>query len=188
MPSSGDTSKRLTGAEAARQIGISRQVFHRQAKAGVYVAGADGRYDLDDCLRRRDEMLSRHNGGKHPPKGPGLEQQVRSTLDADGMAYETGSSGVIPLVEVQRLNELYKLRRAQIDLAERTEELVDRVTVRQKINQLATSERESWRTWPADVSTKLAADLGVDETRLRVLLQGALDERLATLRAVVVNL
>jgi len=200
--------ERLTGAAVARLMGMSRQAFSKGAKRGWYVADAAGLYDLEACRRAHRDNAAPGNGGKRPPRAasggqaprrgptpkvplreaPGLEAQVAATLDAEGIVYERTQAGIIPLVEVQRVNLLLAARKAQLDLAKQTEELVHRSTVRERIMQLATNDRENWRTWPADVATALAAELGVDETTMRVALQRKIDERLSNLRPVMVNL
>lgn len=53
---------RLTGAQAARWIGVSRQCIYQWVSRGHLTAGTDGLYRLGDVLNA--EKLTRSNGAR----------------------------------------------------------------------------------------------------------------------------
>lgn len=84
----------------------------------------------------------------------------------------------ITYAEARRRREIEKLRKEELENSQRRGELVSRDTASKLVQELAAAARSSWTQWTAQVYAELAAELGVDATKLHQILDRFVRQRL----------
>jgi len=121
------------------------------------------------------------------------EQEVRAWLERHRNDPEPTRAGSArgdaePRAEAERRAAVAKADAAELELARRRGELVERDIVRREVFALARAERDAWTGWAARVAPTLAAELGVDHAALLVALEREVSAHLAELSAPEISL
>ncbi len=78
-------------------------------------------------------------------------------------------------------NEVLKAQTNRIRLQQLKKELVDRSKATSHVFKLARAERDAWMSWPARVSSQMAAELGIDAHTMHVTLEAYVRQHLSEL-------
>ena len=181
-----------TKAQFSRRVGVSRARVSQWAKDGLPLT-KDGRVRINAALkwlqdrvpqpaRYRDRGIHRVTEGaaQAPEIGPHRED-APGPIVAGGKIADTylKARAAKMLSDAQRSK--VEAQRAQIELAARKCELVDRARTTALVFKLARDERDAWLNWPARVSALMAADLGIDPHKMHVALEKHVREHLIEL-------
>lgn len=93
-----------------------------------------------------------------------------------------------PRADADRRNAVAKADAAELELARRRGELIERADVKREVYELARAERDAWTGWAARVAPTLAAELGCDHGKLLAALEREVNEHLADLSAPEISL
>jgi phage terminase Nu1 subunit (DNA packaging protein) len=114
------------------------------------------------------------------------EAEARSWLakhknDPEPTRAGSARGGAEPRAEAERRAAVAKADAAELELARRRSELIERDLVKREVYALARAERDSWQGWAARVAPTLAAELGVDHAALLAALEREVAAHLADL-------
>lgn len=177
--------------QAARELGLSHSTLSRQVKAGL-IRSHDGKVRLSEVLEDRANNIdaSIWQARKKPGAGD-VRQSVHAPIDAvhapndaddaaddvDAVVFVDGEA--MPLGKAKALKETYLARLRKLEFEVKSGTLVDAETVKKAVFDLSRQDRDSWTNWPARVSPLIAAELGVDQVKLAVILEKHVREQLA---------
>jgi hypothetical protein len=85
------------------------------------------------------------------------------------------------LVGLRRRLETAKAETAEIDLAERRGLLINKAKVQAQIFEMARTARDAWVNWPPRVAALMAAELGVDQRQMLLVLEKHVDQQLTAI-------
>jgi hypothetical protein len=168
----------LSVREAARAIGMSHSTLLRQIKAGK-IRAHDGKVRLSEVLEDRANNIDasiwearRQLSGQavHAPDDDEREDDDCVVL-VDDVA--------LPIAKAKALKETYLARLRRLEFDEKSGRLVDAETVQKAVFELSRQDRDAWSNWPAQVSPLMAAELGIDQVALSVVLERYVREHLA---------
>lgn len=153
--------KKLIGSTAigyARQSGISATMVAKLRDDGKLVFHPDGSIDVraSDALRAQETY----------PRG--------TVIDANAKPPDQPST----YLDARRANEILKAQERKLKLARLRGELVDRAEAIKVVRACARAERDALLLLPSRCCPAMAAELGVDEHRLRLAVEGMLREHL----------
>lgn len=125
----------------AKHAGVSYQAVANWRGAGKLVCFPDGSIDVaeSDALRR----------GTMDPGKPGA---IVDAAPEDSYTF----------LEARTANEVVKLERAKLALAQEQGELVDREQTMREVYKMAREVREAWVNWPTRAAPSIASALGAD--------------------------
>jgi hypothetical protein len=150
-------------AEAARNLGITRQVLSRQVKAGQ-VRSRGGKVRLSEVRADR---------AAHVAPRPG------AAGDADEDATNGELTDTVTTAEAKRHKEIELARLRRLDRQSREGELVLASVAHDAVFRCAREDRDALMNLPARIAPLIAAELGVDAGRLLVALERHVREFLA---------
>jgi hypothetical protein len=163
----GKSSKRepyITVAQAARELGITRQVLSRQVKAGQ-VRSRGGKVRLSEVRADRAAHVA-------PRPGTAGDED-----DAEPVGELTDT---VTTAEAKRHKEIELARLRRLDRQSREGELVLASVVQDTVFRCAREDRDALMNLPARIAPLIAAELGVDAGRLLVSLERHVREFLAS--------
>lgn len=180
--------------QAARELGLSHSTLSRQVKAGL-IRSHDGKVKLSEVLEDRannidasiwqarkkpgaaDDGHSVHAPTEAVHAPAGSVHAPSNTDDADDVVFVDGEA--MPLGKAKALKETYLARLRKLEFEVKSGTLVDAETVKKAVFDLSRQDRDSWANWPARVSPLMAAELGVDQVKLAVVLEKYVRQQLA---------
>jgi hypothetical protein len=149
-------------AEAARNLGITRQVLSRQVKAGQ-VRSRGGKVRLSEVRADRAAHVA-----PRPGAGSADEDETNGEL-----------TDTVTTAEAKRHKEIELARLRRLDRQSREGELVLASVVHDAVFRCAREDRDALMNLPARIAPLIAAELGVDAGRLLVALERHVREFLA---------
>ena len=84
-------------------------------------------------------------------------------------------------MQARAANEVLKAQTNRLRLQQLKKELVDRSSALAHVFKLARAERDAWISWPARISSQMAAELGVDAHTMHVTLEAYVRQHLSEL-------
>jgi len=147
-----------TQSEFARRHGVSRQRISTLVKQGLPRLD-NGRVDSDAA-----------------------DAWMAANLDHARRERQRGGDGT-----ARERKEAAQAALAELDLARRRGELVERAAVEQAAFERARLERDGWLTWVSQVAPTVAAELGVSERDAFTVLDRLVRERLTSLSEVTLE-
>jgi hypothetical protein len=163
----------------ARHRGVSHTAVQKAIASGRITPEPDGtiepaRADAEwsantnatQGQRKRASGGSRK--GRVKPVPEAAVSAVRETLRESG---EPVTAGGTTFMQARTANEVLKAQTARIRLQRLKGELVDRARAAAHVFRLARNERDAWLNWPARVAALMAAELGVDQHEMHVVLE-----------------
>ena len=181
-------AQRLTQAQLARELGVSRQAIHKHVDAGTLAVGDDGKIDLDQA---RAAMQTLHPGSKT------VQALAASAAPAPAAAASSANQVVIPAAATQfladadehgmstnyhiarTLREAEEARMARLKREEMEGSLIRLEAVRSVAANTLAATREALLQLPARLSTVLAAE--ASPGKVHDLLQQEIHQALAQL-------
>lgn len=181
-------------AEAARKVGVNKSTLSRQVKGGA-IRSYDGLVRLSEVLEDRANNIDASiwaNRGK-PSPATALHATLHATVpdpealhatlddddDADDATEVIVDGEAMPLGKAKALKETYLARLRRLEFEVKSSRLVDADAAKKAVFDLSRQDRDSWTNWPARVSPLIAAELGVDQVRLAVVLEKYVREHLS---------
>ena len=134
-------------ADFARRLGVSRQRVNAMLRDGMPIM-ANGRLDVEACLRWVRANVEPRRGGVNPP--PSDED-----ADDDG----------IDLTEARRLKILVDTEFTKVLLAKERGDLVNRAGVRRALAEFVRQQRTVIDNFANRYAAQMAAELGYEDTR-----------------------
>lgn len=180
-------------AECARNIGINKSTLSRQIKSGL-IRSHDGAVRLSEVLEDRANNIDKaiwanRTKDKSPPAGAPLHamtpdaEALHATLDDETDESDDDEvitdDGAMPLGVAKALKETYLARLRRLEFQQKSGRLVDADAAKKAVFDLSRQDRDSWSNWPSRVSPLIAAELGVDQVKLAVVLEKHVREQLA---------
>lgn len=177
-------AQRLTQAQLARELGVSRQAIHKHVDAGTLAVGEDGKIDLDQA---RAAMQTLHPGSKtvqalaaSAPPAPSTSNQVVIPAAATQFLADADEHGMSTNYHIARtLREAEEARMARLKREEMEGSLIRLEAVRSVAANTLAATREALLQLPARLSTVLAAE--GSPARVHDLLQQEIHQALAQL-------
>lgn len=153
----------LSKSEYARRIGVSPSAIERAITSGRISTTPDGRIDPDVADM---EWVSNTVNSKPGRKKAG--EPVKK-------------SGTTTLIEARTAHEILKVKIKEIELAEKKKEVIKVKEVKELFFKLARQERDAWLNWPTRITPVLAAKLNIDEHKLYLEIEAAVQKQLEEL-------
>lgn len=183
-------SERLTQAQLARELGVSRQAIHKHVVAGTLAMGEDGKIDLDAA---RAAMQTLHPGaktvqalaGSAPAATPSPAAAPKPTdvvipAKAGHLLGDADEHGMPTNYHIARtLREAEEARIARLKREEMEGQLIRLEAVRSVAANTLAATREALLQLPARLSTVLAAE--GSPARVHDMLQQEIHQALAQL-------
>ena len=164
----------------ARHRGVSDTAVRKAIKSGRIQTESDGTIDVAKVDRQwernTDRAQQRASSAKTKAVPKAALDAVADTLNENGHA----GSGTT-YMQARIANEVLKAQTNRIKLQQLKKELVDRNRALAQVFTLARAERDAWLNWPTRISSRLAAELGVDTHRLHSLLEQEVRQHLQAL-------
>jgi hypothetical protein len=180
--------------KCAREIGLNKSTLSRQIKAGL-IRSHDGSVRLSEVLEDRANNIdksiwaNRSKDKSEPSPAPlhatvPVAEVLHATPDdeeddAPDDAEVIVDGEAMPLGKAKALKEtdLARLRRLEFEV--KSGRLVDADAAKKAVFDLSRQDRDSWTNWPSRVSPLIAAELGVDQVKLAVVLEKYVRDHLA---------
>ena len=180
-------AQRLTQAQLARELGVSRQAIHKHVNAGTLAVGDDGKIDLDQA---RAAMQTLHPGaktvqalgGSAPPAPAAAPAPSHVVIPAQATQFlgDADEHGMPTNYHIARtLREAEEARIARLKREEMEGQLIRLEAVRSVAANTLAATREALLQLPARLSTVLAAE--GSPARVHDLLQQEIHQALAQL-------
>jgi hypothetical protein len=165
----------------ARHRGVSHVAVKKAIDSGRITPEADGTIDP----HRADAEWAKNT---EAPRAGTRTKPVRATVPPEtaatvpvGDTHTALPTGGASLLQARTVNEVVKAQTNKLRLAQLKGELVDRAQAIAHVFKLARAEREAWINWPNRITPILAAELGIDEHALFVVLDAAVRAHLEEL-------
>lgn len=178
-------ARRLTQAQLARELEVSRQAIHKHVVAGTLAVGEDGLIDFDAA---QAAMRTLHPGAKTVQALPGAAPQPEAPAathvvipaQATHLLGNADEHGMPTNYHIARtLREAEEARMARIKREEMEGQLIRLEAVRSVAASTLAATREALLQIPARLSTVLAAE--ASPARVHELLQQELHQALSQL-------
>ncbi len=162
-----------------RHRGVSDAAVRKAIKAGRITPEPDGTIDPDkaDAQWNRNTDAAQRRGDKRKAVPVAALDAVQDTLREQGGSAGGGTT----YMQARVANEVLKAQTNRIRLQQLKKELVDRSKALAHVFKLARAERDAWMSWPARVSSQMAAELGVDAHTMHVTLEAYVRQHLSEL-------
>lgn len=174
----------ISVAAAARQVGVNKSTLHRQI-ADKKVRSHDGMVRLSEVYEDRAKNIDAAIWLNRPKKkGAQPAAPLHATTHSDD-DQETGDGTVeidgkvLDINTAKALKETYLGRLAQLQFEQKSDSLVQSDVVHKAVFDLFRRNRDSWSNWTAQVSPMMAAELGVDQVTLAVVMEKYVRQQLA---------
>ena len=172
----------------ARHRGVSHVAVKKAIDTGRITALPDGTIDPETADAQWAQNTLQPRGAAAPAKvSPAKARRVAATdepatqRDAVDASTAPMSASGTSLLQARTVNEVLKAKLANLELAQKKKEVVDRARAIAHVFHLARVERDAWLNWPARVSGQMASTLGVDAHQMHVALEAAVREHLIEL-------
>ncbi len=165
-----------------RHRGVSDAAVRKAIKAGRITPEPDGTIDPDkaDAQWDRNTDAAQQRGDKRKAVPTAALDAIADTLREQGGSAGGGTT----YMQARAANEVLKAQTNRIRLQQLKKELVDRSKALAHVFKLARAERDAWMSWPARVSSQMAAELGVDAHTMHVTLEAYVRQHLSELAEV----
>ncbi len=188
----------LTQAEYSRHRGVSRKTVTQWKREGILVMKGNlvDRAASDQALQNngRGSVTKRpksNNPGNNVGKETGQEtgnkpstmkpvptvavNSVRETLRENGQA---AGSGNMTFMQAKTADMVMRAQLRKIELEERKKSVINRARTLDLVEELSRRDRDSLQNWPARISARMAAELGIDAHRMHNTLEKYVREHL----------
>ena len=142
----------ISKREFARREGCSPPLVRRAIKQGKLAELPDG--TMDPALVGTPWRAGNRDGNR---------EKRGSRADPD--------EGQVSFFDAQRRKEVALARLRELELAQKDGQLLNADDVRAEVGRIARQERDALSNWPARVAPLIAAELGVEQVRLTVILE-----------------
>lgn len=166
MAAQADNDERISQAELGRRLGITPPAVTKLKKAGKIVVGRDGKVRYRATLKKLGDTLD-------PRKPKKTLHAVKDVVGEDDPVEDDGESHV-SLAEAQRRKAVAAAVIAELDLEEKKGSLIGREAAERRVFEFVRGFRDSILNFPTRYAAVIAADLGVQASKV----QTALDKRL----------
>jgi len=162
----------------ARQRGVSEAAVRKAIKSGRISKEPDGTIDPDkaDAQWDKNTDVAQQREPKRKAVSSAAIDAVSDTLQEQGV-----SAGGTTYMQARAANEVLKAQTNRLRLQQLKKELVDRSSALAHVFKLARAERDAWISWPARISSQMAAELGVDTHTMHVTLEAYVRQHLSEL-------
>jgi hypothetical protein len=167
-----DVEPLISLSEAARRLGINKSILWRQAKAGT-VRSRDGKFKFSEVVEDRARNVDASRNPKNSIAAP-----LPETKKPNGRETRNGGD-VLSFAEERARKERAVASLREQELEKRSGKLINREMAERAAFDFAREFRDGLTNWPARVAAVMAAELGVDQVRLHVILEKHLREFLA---------
>ena len=170
----------------ARRIGLSQPRVNQLIKEGLPVL-ANGRVDTEAAILWLEQNLDRERsarareGSAGAVTGAGGSRQGKPAAAPPLAPPLPAAAAGAPMAEVRRQHEIVKVARARLRFETERGKLVSRDDVRILVFTRARRERNAHLAWIMRVAPLMAADLGVDPSRMFSVLDRHVRDHLADL-------
>lgn len=176
--------ERMNQAAFADLAGVSRKTVTKWKQKGFVVVDDEGLVDVE-----RSVALLRDRGYGNfadvTPAEPAVtppEEAAAQELTAEELAARLIAAPEFQLLthaEAERLKENYLALAQRLKYEREAGRLVLAEEVEARHAARWSAERTAWENWPSAVCADMAAQIGVDAIRLRVVLEAAVEAHLA---------
>lgn len=155
--------RRLSKRAYGKHRGVSEASVRKAIKTGRITPNADGTIDP----RKADIEWERNT--MHRKRSP--DKQTEGT---EGASFSSPST----YLQAKTAHEVLKAQASKVKLQSLKGSLIDREKATHHVLALARAARDSWLNWPTRIAGTLAAELGIDEQALTLVLESPVREHL----------
>ena len=183
----------MSERQYAAHVGLSRGAIQKAKAAGRLVLFPDGSIDAPASDLRRAEMTDpskqRKSGAakKLKPVPDTALSAVGDTLREQGLTTPSTGGGTT-FLKAKTANEVLKAQERRLKLQQLKGELVDRSRATALVFRLAREERDAWVNWPARAAALMAAELGLEASKMQKVLEAHVRAHLDELAEVRLDL
>src|SRR5262245_11590779 len=161
----------ITVREYARRRGIDESAVRKrmQPRGPIPTHGKARRIDPEEADRLWRVTMSPAGAATSRFQGPAEANDPPDTPSAAAAAAFLGKHEALLQARTALLLTEAQLRRLRLE--ERRGALLDRRTTLAKFFTAVRAMRDAWLAWPARIGPELAADLGLDATRVMIALE-----------------
>lgn len=161
-----------------RHRGVSDAAVRKAIKSGRISKEPDGTIDPDkaDAQWDKNTDVAQQREPKRKAVSSAAIDAVNDTLQEQGV-----SAGGTTYMQARAANEVLKAQTNRLRLQQLKKELVDRSSALAHVFKLARAERDAWISWPARISSQMAAELDVDAHTMHVTLEAYVRQHLSEL-------
>jgi len=183
----------MSERQYAAHVGLSRGAIQKAKAAGRLVLFPDGSIDAPASDLRRAEMTDpskqRKSGAAKKLKlvPDTALSAVGDTLREQGLTTPSTGGGTT-FLQAKTANEVLKAQERRLKLQQLKGELVDRSRATTLVFRLAREERDAWVNWPARAAALMAAELGLEASKMQKVLEAHVRAHLDELAEVRLDL
>lgn len=196
----------MSQAKFAIIAGVSRKTVTQWKSKGYLVLDADGCVDADASMRvlidrglgnfqgvtrTDDEDVSgvtpdtfdketTHIDFEKDRVDAGIQDPEQRAGDLAAAAMNSEDFELLSYADAERMKENFLALQQRLSYETKIGRLVDRSEVEAHFATQWAAERNSWEVWPSTVCADMASKLGVDQVKVRVLLEEAVYAHLKT--------
>ena len=161
-----------------RHRGVPEAAVRKAIKSGRISKASDG--TIDPVKADAQWLKNTDVGQQREPKRKAVSTAAIDAVN-DTLHEHSGSGGGTTYMQARTANEVLKAQTNRIRLQQIKKELVDRSSALAHVFKLALSERDAWVSWPARISSQMAAELDVDAHTMHVTLEAYVRQHLSEL-------
>lgn len=179
------SDEELSQSKFADFVGTSRKTVTLWKQKGYLVLSDKGKVAVEATLAvLKDRGLGPYGKGNDDgvePETPVTESRAELTPDeiAERLVTAPGFT-LLTHGEAERFKENYLAIRQKLLYEREAGSLVNRADVERHFTARWRQERDAWENWPSAVAAGIAAEFGVDQIRMRVVLEDAVRDHLLT--------
>lgn len=161
----------------ARHRGCDRKAVRKAIDTGRISTLPDGTID---AVKADADWLAntRPRGGTNPAAKASSATSKVPSANVGTAPGRKQSPEIQAGAAIRRKIDGTKLELAEIELAERKGLLINKARVQAQIFEMARTARDGWVNWPARVAALMAAELGVDQRQMLLVLEKYVDQQL----------
>lgn len=183
-------SSGVSQAQFATIANVSRKTVTQWKTKGFLVFESDGIVDVDASITvLRDRGLGNFGSVTPDPIEPPPPSSKVTDEDDDVSAARAAAMlmemvdgrvamNLLSFAEAERLKENFAALHARLRFEKDAGRLVEKEPVLRKFADLWAAERDAWEVWPSLVCGTVAAELDVDQVKLRVILEREVEKQL----------
>lgn len=183
----------MSQAQFANLAGVSRKTVTQWKSKGFLVFNDDQMVEVEASIKiLRDRGLGKFDDevvAENPPDLPvthapdaeeedGLDEAIRSVDAAVRAAMNNPDFELLTYSDATRMKENFLALQQKLNYEVKVGNLVDRFAVEADFTNRWAVERNAWEVWPSTVCGDIAAKLGVDQVKVRVILEAFVHEHL----------
>lgn len=187
MSATNQKSSGVSQAQFSVIAGVSRKTVTQWKTKGFLVFLEDGTVDVDSSIAvLRDRGLGNFGDVVQAVTSSSRVTESEETDVAATQAAEMlmqlfdgrVEMNLMSWSDAERLKANFTALHARLRFEKEAGNLVEKEPIERKFAEMWSAERDAWEVWPSLVCGTMAAELGIDQIKLRVLLEREVEKQL----------